>query len=285
MNGLLEQFAADPWGRLVLQYLESGGLLSGFLLLLVVARLTGMFVIACCGFANPVPLAVRGGLVLLLSLIILPGVSRIVPEEESVTLISSNAPIAETIPESLGDLTLLIMSELGLGALLGVGVIGVLSGLRLGGEWLNRHSGLGLGTVFNPDWSPGDSACSQFMTLLGVALFLLYEPIGGQWLLLRSLVESFQLIPLGAGTPSTATLDLCNRLVQQSLILGIRIAIPLVMTMLIVDVTLAFSSRQAPITLHSAGMAFKACLGLFVLAWTLATIPTVVGITLQSLFL
>ena len=51
MNGLLEQFAADPWGRLVLQYLESGGLRSGFLLLLVVARLAGMFVIACCGFA------------------------------------------------------------------------------------------------------------------------------------------------------------------------------------------------------------------------------------------
>ena len=284
MNGLLEQLTADPWGRLMLQYLASGGLRSGFLLLLVVARLTGMFVIACCGFANPVPLAVRGGLVLLLSLIILPGVSLITPAEKNVTLISSTVPIAETIPESFVDFTLLLMSELGLGALLGVGVIGVLSGLRLGGEWLNRHSGLGLGTVLNPDWSPGDSACSQFMTLLGVALFLLYEPIGGEWLLLRSLVESFQWIPLGSGTPSIATLDLCNRLVQQSLILGIRIAIPLVMTMLVVDVTLAFSSRQAPITLHSAGMAFKAGVGLFVLAWTLTTIPAVVGITFQSLF-
>ena len=47
MNGLLEQLTADPWGRLMLQYLASGGLHSGFLLLLVVARLTGMFVIAC----------------------------------------------------------------------------------------------------------------------------------------------------------------------------------------------------------------------------------------------
>ena len=127
----------------------------------------------------------------------------------------------------------------------GIGLIAVFSGLKLAGEWLDRHGGLGLGTVFNPEWSAGESACGSLVQLLGIAAFLLMEPLGGQWRLLQSLVQSFHTIPVGSGTWSMSAVELVSSVVQQSLLLGIRVAMPLVATMTLVDMALAFASRGA----------------------------------------
>ena len=169
-----------------------------------------------------------------------------------------------------------------LGAFLGIGVIAVLSGLRLGGEWLDRHSGLGLGSVFNPEWTSGESACGSLVLLLGVAAFLSIEPIGGEWLLLRSLVESFHAIPVGSADCSMAPVELLSGVMQQSVVLGLRVAMPLVATMMLVDMTLAFAGRSSPHLLSSASLAMRAGVGLIVLALTMTTVPEVIATTMMS---
>ncbi|MEI8019248.1 MAG: flagellar biosynthetic protein FliR [Schlesneria sp.] len=283
MNEQLEQLAADPWGRLVLQHLASGGIQSCFLFLLVAARLAGVFIVAPGGLRIPVPLSLRIVLVILLSLIIAPTLLDTPERDIGVTQVKHTTTEVLVLPESPTDLAFLVASEIGLGALLGVGVIAVLSGLSLGGEWLDRSSGLGLGRVLNPDWSDGDPACSRLMSLLAIAVFMLMEPLGGQWLLLRSLVESFVSIPIGTASWSTSV-DLLNGLVQHSLVLGIRIAIPLVVTMLMLDITLAFANRNTPVAISSAATIIRAGVGIAVLAFTLTAIPEVIAATMISLF-
>jgi flagellar biosynthetic protein FliR len=290
MNELLEQLAADPWGRLILQHLATGGMRGCFLFLLVMARLAGVFVVAPFGTTSLIPLPVRVGLVILLSLILLPTVSLVSAGDGNVIPIAHHASTAgrsfatDIVPDSANEFMSLIASEIGLGTMLGVGVLAVLSGLQLAGEWLDRHTGIGLGTVLNPNWSAGDSACGRLIPLLGVAVFLLLEPLGGQWLLFRSLAESFHAMPLGSAWWSVVTIELVNSLVQQSLVLGIRIALPLVVTMLAVEITLAFASRNAPVTVSSAALAMKAGVGLFVLAITLTAVPDVIETMISSLF-
>ena len=283
MNELFEQLAADPWGRLVLQHLASGGLQSCFLFLLVAARLVGVFIVAPGGLRIPVPLSLRIVLVILLSLIIAPTLLNSPERNIAVTHVNDTTTEVLLLPESPTDLASLVASEIGLGALLGVGVIAVFSGLWLGGEWIDRSSGLGLGRVLNPDWSDGDPACCRLMSLLAIAVFLLMEPLGGQRLLLRSLVESFVSIPIGTASWSTSV-DLLNGLVQHSLILGIRIAIPLVVTMLMLDITLAFASRNSPVAISSAATIIRAGVGIAVLALSLTAIPEVIAATMVSLF-
>lgn len=282
MNELIEQLAADPWGRLVLQYLASGGIQSCFLFLLVAARLVGVFIVAPVGLRIPVPFSFRILLVILLSLIIAPTLLD-TNRQDADAIQVNHLSITYLVPESSTDLACLVASEIGLGALLGVGVIAVFSGLWLAGEWLDRSIGLGLGRVLNPDWSDGDPACHRLTSLLAIAVFLLIEPLGGQWVLLRSLVESFVTIPIGTASWSTSV-ELLNGLVQHSLILGIRIAVPLVVTMLMLDITMAFASRNTPVAIGSATTIIRASVGVFVLALTLTAIPEVIAATMLSLF-
>ena len=283
MNELLEQLAADPWGRLVLQHLASGGIQSCLLFLLVASRLIGVFIVAPGGLRMPVPFSVRVSLVILLSLIIAPTLLDTPELAAGVTLVNQTSTEVRLVPETATDLACLLASEISLGALLGIGVIAVFSGLSLGGEWLDRSSGLGLGRVLNPDWADGDPACGRMTSLLAIALFLLIEPLGGQWLLLRSLVESFVSIPVGTASWSTSV-DLLNGLIQHSLILGIRIAIPLVVTMLMLDITLAFANRNTSAAINSMSTIIRATVGICALALTLTAIPEVIAVTILSLF-
>ena len=286
MNELLDQLAADPWGLLVIQHLASGGIKSCFLFLLVASRLVGVFIVAPVGLRIPVPVTLRFVLVILLSLIVAPTLLDIDTSEHDAAVSHVNYTSTEVlnVPETAEDLVCLVVSEISLGALLGIGVITVFSGLWLGGDWLDRSSGLGLGRVLNPDWSDGDAACSRLTSLLAIATFLLIEPLGGQWLLLRSLVESFVSIPVGTASWSTSV-DLLNGLVRHSMILGIRIAIPFVVTMLMLDITLAFAGRNTPVANSSASTTIRAGIGITALALTLTAIPEVIAATMVALFL
>ncbi len=283
MNELLEQLTADPWGRLVLQHLASGGIRSCFVFMLVAARLAGVFIVAPGGLRIPVPFSLRVALVILLSLIIAPTLLNTSEHDTAVTYAKHTSTDIPLLPETVTDLACLVASEIGLGALLGIGVIAVFSGLMLGGEWLDRSSGLGLGRVMNPDWAEGDPACGRLTSLLAMTVFLLIEPLSGQWLLLRSLVESFVSIPVGAVSWSTSV-DLLNGLVQHSMILGIRIALPLVVTMLMLDITLAFANRNTSVAMNSLSTIIRTGAGIAALALTLTAIPEVIAATMLSLF-
>jgi flagellar biosynthesis protein FliR len=285
MNDLWEQLAADPWGRLVLQYLVTSGMENCLLYLLIASRLCGIFVVAPFFSANSlVSLPIRIGLVVLLSMIIVPTVSRNSAPDGQAILVANLTLLINTRSEIPTDLMALIAGELALGSMLGIGALAVFSGLRLGGEWIDRHSGLGLGTILNPDWSGRETASLRLIPIFGFAVFLLMEPLSGQWLLLRSLIESFHAIPPGEATCCGVTIGLMNSLVQQSLVLGIRIAIPLVVVMLIVDITFAFASRTAHFPVSAFAVASKAAIGICVLALTLTAIPEVIATTILSLF-
>lgn len=284
MNELLGQFAADPWGRLILHSLATGGVSRCFRFLLVIGRLTGVFVVAPQMVTTCIiPLPARAGLVLLLSLILAPVLPFDRPDNFTVIPVN-DVSLPFDFQSDLGtELVYLISSEIALGTLLGIGVLTVLNGLRLGAEWIERASGLGLGSLLNPELSAEDSSSLRIIPLLGLTCFLLVEPLGGQWLLLRSLAESFHAIPVGTGARTTMTIELFNRLVQQSLVLGIRVAIPLVLTMLIVEITVSFAGRNTPVAIGSAAMAAKAGLGLFLMTLTLTAIPEVMTTSIMVL--
>ena len=283
MNHLLEQFTADPWGRLVIQYLATGGIENCLMSLLVAARLTGLLVIApALAGTEWASLRIRVGAVMILTMIIAPTIAA--QTEAGSIPISKLLPLMNLQTELPIDLMLLIAGELALGVMLGVGVAAVFSGLRLGGEWIDRHSGLDVGTVMNPDRSGGETATLRMIPLVGIAVVLLMESFGGQWLLLRTLIESFEFLPPGEAVFSGVTMGLINNLVQQSLVLGIRIAIPLVVVMLIVDFTFAFASRNGMYPALTISMAGKATMGIVVLTLTLPAIPNAIATSISSLF-
>ena len=253
MESLLEQLAADPWGRLALHYVATGGLWNAFTTLLVICRLAGLFVVAPYFTSQSVPFSMRVGFVIVFSLIISPSLSAWNAAADVVTQASHQTYAPNQIPESIPDLICLIASEVGLGCFLGIGLIAVFSGVKLGGEWLERYSGLNPGNVLDPAWSGGGSAIGTAVELLVLVAFLTLDAIGGHWQLVQLLIQSFQEIPPGSVAWSTSLTEIVAGVVQQSMILGLRIATPLVATMMLVDVMLAFASRGTPASISSSG--------------------------------
>lgn len=283
MNAFLVELSEDPWGRFVLQYLVAGGFERVLLSCLVIARLVGLFIVSPWVMSITVPLRSRIGVVVLLSCIIAPVVSRDADRHSDVHLATGSDSSGGTIMPGVHELGLLFASEVGLGVVLGCGVMIVFLGLKLGGEWLDRHCGLGLERALSPE-NPGSvSSGGHISLLLGFASFLLMEPVAGQSLLLKSLMDSFASLPPGAEFWSEDPSETVMELVHHSVVLGVRIALPLAVTMVLIDLTLALAGRGTSPPLSGSISLVRACLGLIVLAFTMTAIPEVMMSTALSL--
>lgn len=282
MDSLFQQLMDDPWGRLILHYLLSSGLSNWASLVLVGGRFVGLFFVAPQLVNCPIPYSIRIGLVVVLSLVVAPVVAMKDGPQVDVVQLAHQTSAETGVSKIAADIGGFIMTEVALGTLLGVCVLTILSGLKMAGNWLERHSGLGQGSVINPDWSAGDSACGTFVALLGVSSLFLLDPMGGHWPILRSLLHSFQEIPIGAPIGSLPLSRLLSTVLSQSMILGLRLAMPLLVTMSFIDATLAFANRTGPQLATSNYMVVRLVVGMIALALTMTTIPDVISAVFHS---
>ena len=170
--------------------------------MLVVARLAGLLGVGLLLGRTLLSWQMRAGLILLLTLVVVPTLPlareavqpvRLVGHEDAdsaSSVIQTGSAVRDAIASPV-DFVAALLCELGLGAVMGLGLAVVLSGLKLGGEWLDRHSGLGMGSVLNPEFLSEGSVSAEMLLLLGIASILLMEPIGGHLLFARTILESF----------------------------------------------------------------------------------------------
>ena len=279
MDALFQQLLDDPWGRLLLRHAAGEGLARAGLFILVAARLAGLLCVGLFLGRTLLTWQVRIGLIVLLTLVVAPTlplanetinqVQLVGHEDDSAAQASFNtANSVLQVMASPIDFVVAVMCEIGLGAVLGLGVAVVLSGLKLGGEWLDQHSGLGMGSVLNPELLSEGSASAEMLLLFGIATILLMEPGGGHLLFARTILETFRSLPVGVSSLSPSLIELLGSLMRQSLILGLRVAMPLVVAMSLIDMTLGFASRSSRWSLLPAAYAARTAAALLILAAT-----------------
>lgn len=275
MDGLIDEFLADPLGRLALYFSFAGGLGRLYLFLLVASRLSGLLLVSPTLCAISLPWIVRITLVILLSLVVTPALATNAHLEFGIVQVSDSSR-SEAIPENLVGLSIAILREMGLGTLFGIGLIAIFSGLKLGAEWIERHTGLAVASTLNPDWQGSGRVTQSLVLYFGLAGLLLIEPLGSDWHLIRILLQSFRSVPVGSSTWTVSSFELVNSAIQQSLLLGIRVAMPIVATMMLVDTAIAFASRGTSSAETTALLAVRSFVGLIVLALTATGIPEAV---------
>lgn len=174
------------------------------------------------------------------------------------------------VPRTPADYAWTASSEFALGLALGLGVMIVLSGLQLAGELIDQQTGFSLGEISNPGLEINGSITGQFLFLFGVTLLLTAEPFNGHLLLVGSLVETFQTLPVGEATLTNSTYDLLITLVHQSLVLGIQVAAPLLAVMSLVALTMGFLGHTVPqLNILVIGFPIRTSISLLVIAMTL----------------
>ncbi len=137
-------------------------------------------------------------------------------------------------------------AELGIGAALGLGVRGVLSGVQAAGELLDQQAGLAFSQVFHPGTNDEGTPLGQVLVLTAAAVFLLLAPFGGHLALTASMLDLFEMLPVAAAMTPHSAVDLLMVLGQQSFLLALYVAAPLLAVMSLVTVATAWLGRSAP---------------------------------------
>jgi len=180
-------------------------------------------------------------------------------------------------PRTILEYAWIAVGELGLGFVMGLGVLIILSGLQIAGELIDQQTGLSLGEIANPGLNITGSATGQFLFMFAATVLLVMQPTGYHLTMLSALVETFRSIPLGEAFVTTEAIDLLRDLVHQSLVLGIQIAAPLMAAMSLVALTMGFLGHSVPqINVLVVGFPVRALMSLAVLMASLSGVARLV---------
>ncbi len=217
-------------------------------------RIAGLFLIAPFFSHAAIPMRIKAGFTVLLTILLYP-------------VISPNTPVS-VVPNGLGFL----LRESIVGVLIGLSSVLTFEAAQFAGHCLGVEVGVSLVSVLDPQTQAESPVLA---VLLQTLLLLFFLALNIHHWLLRALAHSFQLIPPGSATLSGV---LTGDILKQSAriwILGVEIAAPVLAATLLADLVMAFlakASPQMPVLL--VGMPVKFVLGLTVLWAGLRSWPT-----------
>ncbi|MFW6058553.1 MAG: flagellar biosynthetic protein FliR [Phycisphaeraceae bacterium] len=225
--------------------------------LLVLFRLTGIFIFAPVLGSNEVPRQVKVFLAVGLSLCVYP------------TLLEPGRPAAPMVGAILDNqmsiwmLGAAVGVELLIGLAIGYAASLPLIGMQIGGQVIDQQVGLGLAGIFNPDLGEQSGMVGQFLFIVALALFIV---LGGHRIMFAVLIGSFDRVPLGGFTEFESLVYLMVGLLQVSFDLALRIAAPLLCLTFLQTVAMGFVARTVPqINILSIGFPMRTLMGALLL--------------------
>ena len=153
-------------------------------------------------------------------------------------------PVWPALPNelpSIGQLIAWTFAEAGFGLAAGLAVAFLTEAFQLAVQVLGLQTGYGYATTIDPN-SQADSSVLQVVAMLISALFFLSLGLDRQ--LFRVLAASFEKFPAGSWAPAAASLAGLVRLGSGMFSLGLRVAMPVVALLLLLDVALAVLGRM-----------------------------------------
>lgn len=164
----------------------------------------------------------------------------------------------------------LMLNEVLVGLLLGVGVTILLSGVQLAGHIVSQLSGLALSDVFDPNMEAEASPLTQLFYFVALAMFVSF---GGPRLVMEALLDTFVWAPPGKAVLGEGFFDAVLTLLTQSFRLGIRAAAPLMAALLLATLLLGLIGRTLPqINILVVGFGINSLLTLAMLMFAIGAV-------------
>lgn len=217
------------------------------------ARISGVLITAPPFNNGAVPVRVRAGLALLLTVLLGPQV---------------HAP-AQLQPISAAAL-LVLAQQIVIGAAMGFVLRIVIEAFSYAGQLAGYAMGLSYGAVVDPTSGQSTPVLGQFYTLLATLLLLVNDV---HLRLLAALAESFRALPVGDGVFAPAGGWMLLVWAGNLFAAAVQVALPVLAAMLVVNIGMAITSRAAPqLNLFAVGFPATLLVGLAALWLSLAGI-------------
>jgi flagellar biosynthetic protein FliR len=214
---------------------------------MVLCRIGGLVMTAPVYGSPVVPVRIKAGIVIGLAVLIFPLIRHQAPSE-----ISWSTAI-------LG-----LVGELVIGSTIGLTLTVLISGAEVAGLTIGQQAGLALGEVFNPTYNDQTSVLGQIYGIVFVLLFLI---AGGHRETLASLLDTYSVMPIGSASFRESYVLLVLETLTSAFVVGIRLAGPVLIALLLTSVLLGVLSRTMP-QLHilTVGFTLKIMVALAVAA-------------------
>ena len=205
-----------------------------------------------------IPHRVKIGLALAATLIIAPGLA---------------APPADAQPGWL------LAQQLAVGFGIGLALKLMFAAFEIAGDVLGLQMGLSFASFIDPQNATSAPLVGSFLTLIAMLVFL---SINGHLLLIAGLVETFHAIPVGSAGPGIADWRALVLLGGEMFRAGLHLALPVLATMLILNLALGVLARAAPqLNIFAVGFPATILIGLAALALVMPLIGPFIESHLQ----
>jgi len=194
---------------------------------LVLTRVSGIVMGAPVFGGADIPMQIRALLAFTLAILMLPA--------------QWTVQIAE--PEHLVDYALLVVSELIIGIAIGLAFSIFFTGIAIAGEVIGQIGGLTASQIFDPISGDQSPLLARAMNYLAVTVFAC---IGGLRVVLASLLDTFETLPLGSGAMTDSIAIMFLKLLSLSFSLSIRIAAPVIVSVLISLLVIGLLGKTLP---------------------------------------
>lgn len=233
------------WDAMPDSFPITSGALVAFLL--VLARMGGVFTFL------PIPGAQNA-----------PVLARIVCALGFTIALHSSWPAVSLVPISAGAIVWWLAGESVLGVASGLIVLFVSEAFTVAAQMISLQAGYSYATTIDP---ASQVDASLLPILWQMLTGLLFFSTGIDRYLIRTLAESLSQCPPSRCTVFSASALEVIHAGQQMLLLGLRIALPVIVLLLLVDISLAFVSRvSAQLQLLSLAFPIKLMGALFLFA-------------------
>ncbi len=194
---------------------------------LLFARLGAVLMVAPVWGESVVPATMRLALAVLVTASLAPG-------------LAANAP---ALPGDAIAAIPLIISEVIIGLIFGLGARLMMSALQVAGATVGIASGLGFAQQLDPIASQPAAIFSGFFSLMGVVLIM---SAGLHRVMIDAAADSYTIFPPGAFPPNGDANQFVLDAVSNSFRIGIQIAAPVLIFSLIFNIALGLVSRLIP---------------------------------------
>jgi flagellar biosynthetic protein FliR len=221
------------------------------LFLLIVLRASGLIIIAPIFSHNTIPTLIKVGVLLLLSLLLVP------------TMSTSALPQIESFWQLAG----LAFKEILVGVIIGLLFRLIFMGAKTAGAMIGYQIGFAL--VSMPDIEEGGqiSILGSFWFLVAMLVFL---SINGHHLVLTAFADSYEVIPPGVVGLASSVGELMIKYTAYVFVIALKMAAPVMITLFLTDVALGAIAKTMPtMNVFFVGFPIKIGVGLMVMAMSL----------------
>lgn len=215
-------------------------------------RIAGFVMVAPIFSTGFVPVKIRLGISIMLGLMVLPLLT----------------PDSNMDPVSMSAI-LLITQQVVIGATLGFVMQLIFAAAVNAGQLVGMQMGLGFAQMMDPQTGVNVPVVSQFYNLMAVLLFL---AMNGHLVLIQILVDSFSILPIGAGMLPTSGFESLALFASWMFTGAVLIALPAILSLLMISMVMGVITKATPqMNIFAVGFAISIVLGFIIILVSLST--------------